>query len=207
MKYFIAGLICLACSTVASAGNFEIIEEDAGSVEVEYTGMVDFGDTWKWAAITKHADGRVIFLVINSGGGYAHAGTDLYWALEAYPNLVTYAGADYGAYSAAAVMWLAGDERRVEIGGGVWFHAAYCDWDPTPPTDIGCDTTEFQSALIECLEDAGFIGYSFNVWLNVIQANFGTDGWIGLNDRGWQIWDSTDDIYLPFDITEVGGIA
>lgn len=194
-------------TSVAAAGSFEVVEQDLSSIEVEYTGTVDFHDVWRWNQIVEVADGRVIFLVINSGGGYAHAGIDLYWALEAYPNLITYAGADFGAYSAAAIMWTAGDIRRVEIGGGVWFHAAYCNWDPNASPDIGCDTTEFQVALIECMEDAGYNGLAFSVWLNLVQDTFGTDGWIGLDTLGWHIWDSTDDLVLPFEPASIGAIG
>lgn len=207
MKNFLMALCACVMTSAAAAGRFEITDHDYTSVEVEYTGTVDFGDTLEWARIVSYADGRVIFLVINSGGGYAHAGIDLYWALEAYPNLVTYAGADYGAYSAAAIMWAAGDVRKIEPGGGVWFHAAYCTWDPTPPTEIGCNTESFQVDLIEALEDAGFRGLAFNIWLNLIQDTFGTDGWIGATIEGWFIWDSTEDYTLPFDPTEIGGVA
>ena len=201
------GLVALFIGSGVAAGDFEILEDDVSVVEVEYTGKVDHGDVTKWDEIVKFANGRVIYLIINSGGGYAYAGIDLYWALEAYPYLVTYAGADYGAYSAAAIMWCAGDERRIEVGGGVWFHAAYCTWDPTPNPEIGCNTVSFQVAMVEVLEDAGFRGLSFNNWLNIIQGAFGTDGWIGKTNEGWFIWDSTDDVVLPFSPAEIGGVA
>ena len=208
MRRFIMALVALGLTSAAAAGRFEIIDHDYASVEVEYTGTVDFGDTAEWTRVTSYADGRVIILVINSGGGYADAGIDLYWALEAYPNLVTRAGAAYGAYSAAAIMWLAGDYRELEQGGGqVWFHAAYCNWDSDSSPDIGCDTTNFQTGLIEVFEDAEYDGLVFNIWLNLIQDTLGTDGWIGQNSIGWFIWDSTDNFTLPFDPAQIGGIV
>ena len=199
-------LVALTLSSAALAGDFRLKEEDSSSITVEYTGMVDFYDVDRWNAIAEYADGRVVFLIINSGGGYAHAGIDLYWVLEGYKNLVTIAGEDFGAWSAAAIMWTAGDVRQFENGKGqVWFHAAYCSWDSDPNPEIGCDTTSFQLRLIECLEDAGYRGLAFNSWLNLIQETFGTDGWIGVvgDLDSWYLYDSTDDLIYHFDELEI----
>ena len=94
----------------------------------------------------------------------------------------------------------------VTIGSGkVWFHAAYCTWDPDPRPNIGCNTKNFQILLIEVFEDAGFRGIRFNDWLNHIQETMGTDGWIGLVGRGdnWFFYDSTDNHVFPFDEEEI----
>ena len=125
----------------ALAGDFKVQGEDATAVTVEYTGTVDYTDLPQWIELVEFANGRAILLTINSGGGYAFAGIELYWAMEAYPNLVTYAGS-YGAYSAAALMWTAGDYREIVVGGRVALPSAYCDWDSGPNPDIGCDTTK-----------------------------------------------------------------
>ena len=206
MKHILMALCALTLSSAALAGDFRLKEEDSSSITVEYTGMVDFNDVARWNTIADYANGRVVFLIINSGGGYAYAGIDLYWVLEAYPNLVTIGGERYGAWSAAAIMWTAGDVRQLENGRGqVWFHAAYCSWDPNANPEIGCDTSDFQLRLIECFEDAGFRGIAFNIWLNVIQGNFGTDGWIGcIGDvDSWYLYDSTDEFTFHFDESEI----
>lgn len=191
-------------SSVALAGSFEIEAEDLTLVTVEYTGMVDFGDVDRWNDVVEYANGRVIKLIINSGGGYAYAGLDLYYALESYPNLITVGGKDYGAWSAAAIMWLAGDLKLVEPGGAVWFHAAYCTWDPWPAPSIGCDTSNFQLQLMDLFEHAGYNGHMFNMWLNIVQYDAGTDGWIGIAAGGWWIYDSTEGWRIPFDPYKIG---
>ncbi len=201
MKSIIVALGALLLSSASLAGDFFVEKEDSATITVDYTGTVDYEDIAKWNELTERADGRIIFLYINSGGGYAYAGLDLYWLMEKYHNLVTIGGADYGAWSAAAIMWCAGDVRQLEEGGQVWFHAAYCQWDSTANPSIGCDTTDFQIKLIDVFEDAGFDGLSFNIWLNVVQGNFGTDGWIGImyTTDDWFLYDSTDDFIFFFD--------
>jgi hypothetical protein len=205
MKQFMIGaslMIAVLCSS-ASAGDFRVTLEDYGTIEVEYTGEVYDSDVSRWDRIVEIADGRTIILTINSGGGSAYGGLDLYWALEAYENLVTIAGADYGAWSAAAIMWTAGDYRMVEAGGAVWFHSAYCNWDPDPQPNIGCDTRHFQDELIKALDDAGFDGEIFNYLLNMRQLESGTDGWIGKSNKGWFERDTTDWTIWPFDLKRI----
>tara|TARA_B110000858_G_C17767425_1_gene457777 strand:- start:195 stop:842 length:648 start_codon:yes stop_codon:yes gene_type:complete len=190
----------------ANAGDFIIVNDDYAVLEVWYGGTVLPKDIARWQYIAKRANGRVIKLTINSGGGSAYAGIELYWLMERYPRLQTVAGKAYGAWSAAAVMWLAGDIRTIEPGGGqVFFHAAYCDWDPEPPVDIGCDTSVIQMFFADVWEDAGLDGLRFNEWLDVVQTKMGTDGWIGITETGWHLYCSTSDLSLPFTPTEFGG--
>lgn len=202
--YFKLAALAVACLTqLSGAGDFTVTLEDYGTVEVEYTGTVMDNDVARWDRIVELADGRVIILTINSGGGSAYGGIDLYWAMEAYDNLVTIAGADYGAWSAAAIMWTAGDYCLVEAGGAVWFHSAYCNWDPDPQPNIGCDTRDFQDELIKALDDAGYDGELFNYLLNMRQLESGTDGWIGKTNKGWFERDTTDWTIWPFDLKRI----
>ena len=193
------GLVALFASAAASAGTFTITSADETAVEVLYTGEVYDSDVYQWLVIAEAADGRPIILTIDSGGGSAYGGLDLYWALEAYDNLITKPGA-YGAYSAAAIMWLAGDYRYVPEGTAVAFHAAYCMWDDGPNPDIGCNTAPFQTLLLDVFEDAGYYGVKFNVLLNEIQQLYGTDGWlVFLTDGEEALWDSTENDWIDFD--------
>jgi hypothetical protein len=194
----LAILAALAVSASAFAGDFKLIEEDAGMIEVHYTGGVEDYDVYQWNSTVEYANGRVIYLTIDSPGGSAYGGVDLYWAMEAYPYLVTIAGGDFGAYSAAAIMWLAGDERRIAERGGVYFHAAFCSWDPKPNPSIGCNTVPFQDVLIPVLKDAGLKGSLFNTVLNQVQALNGTDGWITITNDGWFMVDTTEWTWLVF---------
>lgn len=199
-KNFILGAALLVASltSAVNAGLFTIIDEDTHSVSVHYTGTVERYDLYMWDAIAATADGRTILLTIDSGGGSAYAGLGLYWKMEAYAKLVTIAGSEVGAWSAAAIMWLAGDHQLIEKNGAVWFHAAYCTWDPTPPVSIGCDTRDFQRHLVPVLDNAGYNGEAFNAWLNLVQEAHGTDGWIGITAAGYQMRDTTDWWFKPF---------
>ena len=147
MRNFLMGaavLIASLCSS-AGAGWFEVTDEDSASVSARYIGTVDPLDIIRWEMLSSHAGNRVILLTIDSPGGHAYAGLELYWRMEAHPRLVTIAGSEVGAWSAAAIIWTAGDHRLIAQNGAVWFHAAFCTWDPEPPVHIGCDTTNFQS--------------------------------------------------------------
>lgn len=191
---FTVACIC----AIARAGDFVITDEDTSSVSVHYTGYVLQSDVLQWYMVSAHAGDRVIILTIDSGGGSAYGGLDLYWALEAHPRLVTRAGSLQGAWSAAAIMWLAGDHRLLAPNSGVWFHAAFCSWDPNPMPSIGCDTSDFQLELIPVLANAGFHGPTFNLYLNHIQLLYGTDGWVGVSADGWFIRDTTEWTFEPF---------
>jgi hypothetical protein len=197
MKYLFLGVI-MALTSVATAGNFVITDEDGTSVSVHYTGYVEGSDVRQWNVIADYIGNRVCILTIDSGGGSAYGGLDLYWALEAHPRLVTKAGSIQGAWSAAAIMWLAGDHKLLAPNSGVWFHAAFCTWDPNPMPSIGCDTSNFQRELIPVLANAGFHGPTFNLYLNHIQVLYGTDGWVGVSADGWFIRDTTDWTFEPF---------
>lgn len=198
MKIF-ALLIACAITSISAAGDFKVTDEDYGSVDVHYTGGVEDYDVHQWRSVVEYAGARVIYLTIDSPGGSAYGGLDLYWEMEAYPYLVTIAGGDFGAYSAAAIMWLAGDEKIIAEHGGVYFHAAFCTWDPSPMPNIGCDTSVFQEALIKVLKDAGLRGTSFNALLNEVQTLNGTDGWIVITNDGWFLVDTTEWTWLDFE--------
>ena len=196
--------LCYALSVAslchsASGGDFTVTDSDYSSVSVHYTGDVESSDVWQWHILTGIIGDRVVLLTIDSPGGSAYGGLDLYWALEAHPRLVTIAGAQQGAWSAAALMWLAGDHQLIAKNGAVWFHAAYCQWDSEPMPDIGCDTTEFQQLLIKLFDNAGYNGKAFNQALNYIQATHGTDGWIGADIERWWTRDTTEWTWDIFD--------
>ena len=197
-KFIIGMVLLLGVVSPASAGWFQVTGEDETSVSVHYTGVVEPVDLWLWDLLSDRVGDRVMLLTIDSGGGDAYAGIGLYWRMEAHPRLVTIAGSEVGAWSAAALMWTAGDHQLIAETGAVWFHAAFCQWDPEPPVEIGCDTTDFQRHLIRILDNAGYYGAVFNAYLNVVQETYGTDGWIGVTNDGWEMRDTTDWWFKPF---------
>ncbi len=185
------------------AGDFTVTAEDSSSISVEYYGDVYRYDYQKWDAIEALADGRVILLTINTYGGSAYGGFDLYWAIEETSNVVTICGSKLGAWSAGAIMWLAGDHKLIEKGGVVGFHRAFCNWDPRPFPDIGCDVSDCDDEMDDIFIDAGLTS-KMTSWLITIQWSCGTDGWIEIrDDLSWWLVDSSDDREVPFDKEEV----
>ena len=87
MRNFIMGALVLVASlcSSASAGRFEVKDEDGVSISVHYTGTVERIDLYLWDFLVSRAGNRVILLTIDSGGGDAYAGLGLYWKMEAHP--------------------------------------------------------------------------------------------------------------------------
>jgi len=169
-------------TSLAHSGTFTLTETDTSGYWYEYTGTVLPSDVDNLREIMDRANGEYVFIVINSGGGYAYTGIDLYYEAEKWDNLVTIAGRDFGAWSAAAVFWLGSPHdfhqgKEAKIG----FHVAYCNaW--VPP---GCDTSDFQKELIRVFDRCGWYGSLFNHYLNRAQAQGGVSSWILLTDEGW----------------------
>jgi len=179
MKYILS---LLALCSSAAAGEFVVTCEDTAGIWFEYTGYVEDYDAETLHDLMVGAGSKQVFIVINSGGGSAYGGLDLFWEAERWQNLTTIAGEDYGAWSAAAVFWL-GSPRDWFEGeeAKVGFHSAYCDpWNPP-----GCDTSLFQIQLIEVLERCHLSGDIFNHYLNQLQEVWGVSGWALLTDEGW----------------------
>jgi hypothetical protein len=198
MKRFLSVLLALAASASAMGGTFTVTSQDSSSMAVHYTGTVERWDPMFFRFLVDECGDRVMLMTIDSPGGDAYAGLQLYWLMEAHPRLVTIAGSQLGCWSAAALMWTAGDHKLIEGNGAVWFHAAFCQWDPEPNPDIGCDTADFQHHLIKVLDNAGFHGATFNALLNQLQRDNGTDGWVGITNEGWFTRDTTDWWFKPF---------
>lgn len=198
---FIAALLSLCGSAVA--GEFEITGQDVTTLEVHYTGGVDHYDHLKWQEVEKLAAGRTIILTLDTPGGSAWGGAALYWAIESYDHVITVAGSEMGAWSAGAIMWMAGDHRIVAEHGAVGWHRAFCQWDPNPMPDIGCDVTVFDEEMDRIFHDAGY-GYSFTYKLIVIQFHHGTDGWIIVTNDGWFYEDMNEDLRIPADPAAIG---
>ena len=142
------------------------------------------------------ADGRRVFVTINSGGGSAYGGLGLFWEAERWTNLITIAGKDYGAWSAAAMFWLGSPQDWFESKDSkVGFHQAYCNWMHPP----GCDLTHFRARLREAFDKAGYHGQIFDTWLTTIQAAWGVGGWALLTDEGWRFYHSNLEITYKID--------
>lgn len=194
MRSILIGLTALLVSSVAAAGDFVVTGVDPSGVWVDYSGDVRDGDSEKLAELMEECGDAVVYITINSPGGSAFEGIDLFWEAERHANLVTIAGKDFGAWSAAAVFWLGSPRDWFEgADAKVGFHAAYCQWWNPP----GCDTTLFQMQLVQVLCKAGFDGLTFNFYLNEIQAAHGVSGWALLTDEGWFFHNSDFDITFP----------
>lgn len=180
-------VVALCLCPVAMGGEFTFKTHDASGAWYEYTGYVEPEDATQLNGIMKCWPEEIVFVTINSGGGSAFGGLNLFWEAERWDNLVTIAGKDFGAWSAAAIFWMGSprdwfEGERAKVG----FHQAYCNpWYPP-----GCDISIFRARLIEAFDRAGYSGYIFDMWLTDVQAAFGIEGWALLTDEGWSFYHS-----------------
>ena len=203
MRYFWGLIAALFVTSAATAGDFIVTEEDSSSISVWYIGEVFRHDATKWLDIREQANGRLIILTIDSYGGSAYGGFDLYWEIEK-DRVVTIAGKWQGAWSAAAIMWMAGDERIVPEHSAVGWHRAFCNWDPDPCPEIGCEVRECDMEMLLIFMDAGYSPI-FSDWLIAIQWRNGTDGWIEVHgDSSWWITDNNEDSRIPMHPDRLG---
>lgn len=182
MKHLIAAL-ALLLATQAFGGRFKVTDTDHSGVWVEYSGSVELDDAEALNKLMREYLGQVVYIKINSPGGSAYGGIMLYYEAEKWDNLVTFAGKDYGAWSAAAIFWLGSPRDFYEDGAQVGFHAAYCNFYFPP----GCDTSGFQTELKEILRREGFEQDRFNATLNWLQENFGVNAWLIFSDNLWYV--------------------
>lgn len=159
-----------------AAGTFTLVNETEGAIVYTYTGSVDFGDT----AMLRELDAEVVgkqkelVVIIDSPGGAAYEGVDLYWAAKEL-NLITIAGSDFGAYSAAAMFWAGGSGEMME-GSLAGFHLAYCN----PYSPPGCWVADIDGEMLKCLLDRfGRVRTAelFNQ-MNIALETYGVNGFV-----------------------------
>ena len=203
MLRYITTIAVLFMTGTVLGGDFTIAH-DGGELIVDYTGGVDMDDFEDLSDLMKKANGRTVYLFINSPGGSAYGGVYLFWEAAKHDNLVTIAGADLGTWSAAALFWSGGQKRVVELGGIVGFHHAYCN----PYNPPGCDTSEIDRLIFECYEYAFGLERATNLWhvLSSMRDMHGVGGWVGLiNIRGfetaWYMFTTRGSFVAPWDGT------
>jgi len=180
MRLILTLITTLLITTPAVAGQFKVTNLDDAWVTVDYTGMVDFPDASRLRDLMERYPDHEVMIFIDSGGGYAYAGCDLYWEAKRHGNLHLVGGYKFGAWSAAAMFWLGGNTRHVAVGGVVGFHMAYCD----PHNPPGCDTRDIDAEMQLIFEDALGCEHATNlrVGLEWVRGMFGVSGWIALID-------------------------
>lgn len=177
----LAALVVMCMSAICSAGTFTVTDKDASGTWVHYEGYVESWDYLWLQTFMENTTGRV-FIVIDSPGGSAAGGINLYYEAEKWDRLVTIAG-KYGAWSAAALFWLGSPKDIVGPDGIVGFHQAYCD----PVNPPGCDLSSITIVMNDILFREGFDSGKFIKSLNWLQLNIGVRGWIIKNEEGWFI--------------------
>jgi len=70
---------------------------------------------------------KTIALTINSPGGSAAAGFDIYRALSKHAHRVEVAIGERGAHSAASIVAMAGDVRRIDLNATMLVHQSFVD--------------------------------------------------------------------------------
>lgn len=185
-------VVALCLCPVAAGGEFTFKTHDESGAWYTYSGYVEDEDASQLRGIMRCWPEEIVYITINSGGGSAYGGLSLFWEAERWDNLVTIAGKDFGAWSAAAVFWMGSPRDWFEgESAKVGFHQAYCNsWYPP-----GCDISIFRERLVEALDRAGYCGYLFDLWLTDVQATWGVEGWALLTDDGWGFYHSGFGIY------------
>ena len=180
-------VVLLASASMAYAGTFELKTVDASGAWYTYSGYVNDDDATQLRGIMKTFPKINVFITINSGGGSAYGGIALFWEAERWSNLITIAGKDFGAWSAAAVFWLGSPRDLFEAKESkVGFHQSYCN----PIRPPGCDLTYFNERLIELFNKAGYHGKLFSTYLTNLQSTWGISGWAVVTEEGWFFYHS-----------------
>lgn len=202
MRY-ITTLIATLFISSAYAGEFTISYDHAEYV-VDYTGIVEYDDDAKLRELMKKAGNRDVFIFINSPGGSAWGGVGLFDEARLHDNLILVAGADFGAWSAAAMFWMGAEHRYVEENGGVvGFHLAYCN----PYNPPGCDTTEIDDVMMLMFADVFGTEAAEIMWAELLNQRDlrGVSGWVGIindafADQAWFTFNSSLTETEPFSI-------
>ena len=201
MRY-ITLLIMTLFAAPALGGEFTISYDHAEMV-VDYTGTVEYDDDAKLEELMIEAGDQDVYIFINSPGGSAWGGVGLYLEAQEWDNLILVAGADYGAWSAAAMFWMGADSKFVEVGGIVGLHLAYCN----PYNPPGCDTTEIDATMLAMMHETFGVDQGNCIWQGLLdmREKYGVSGWIGIlnspfKPQGWFSFDSSLTEITPFDI-------
>ena len=120
MLRYILTTVVLFFAGSAYAGDFTVFDTGEELI-VDYTGGVEWNDYLDLADIMEDAGDKPVYVFINSPGGSAYGGIYLFWEAARHDNLITVAGADFEAWSAAALFWSGGQTRMTEVGGIVAF--------------------------------------------------------------------------------------
>lgn len=186
MRLLLTLITTLLITSPALAGTFKVTNIDDHWVIVDYTGMVEFHDAPNLRKLMEKYPDHQVMIFIDSGGGYAYAGCDLYWEAKKHDNLHTVGGYKFGAWSAAAMFWLGGQNRHVAVGGVVGFHMAYCD----PHNPPGCDTKDIDAEMQLIFEDAFGCerASALRDGLEWVRGMFGVAGWVAFIDVARDIY-------------------
>lgn len=178
----VVGVMLLFVNRHCSGGIYKFIASTDEKVAFSYTGAVTEQDAKMLDVLAKAWSDRKLIIHIDSPGGDAYEGVRLYWTAKRH-GVSTLAGYRFGAYSAAGLFWLGGQEDALTVEGSiVGFHLAYCNpWKPP-----GCDTSdidgEFQKVLIDALGRRG----AHKLWsqmLDVLDSH---------GSQGFVIWEQKD---------------
>ena len=181
-------------------GDFYVTERTETELHVTFEGDVTPDDADDLRRLMEDFSCLHVFITIESGGGSAWGGVDLYLEAENHDNLTTIAGTEFGAWSAAALFWLGGPESVCPLGGIVGFHAAYCDWRNPP----GCDTTDIHTVFYLILEHELGTQMAHDLMVEILtnQMRHGVSYWVGIHTfpdgtMGWAEWSTIGWGYVP----------
>ncbi len=174
--HLIITLLLLLFGSRADAGCFHVLMEDEHTVMYQFHGVVERGDEENLNKIAFYHFNQEVHIMIDSPGGCAWTGINLYWAAKEH-EIITHAGTYDGAWSAAALFWMGGQDYAHTVEGSmVGWHLAYCPWLTE------CDTSKIDGALMEVLVDCFGREQSHIMWCRMMEAfdQHGTQGFVVL---------------------------
>ncbi len=168
-------------TAVAQAGDWSV----NGST-LSFTGPVENGDALALEDLLIQQAGRDITVDIETPGGLAIEGVLMTESLAAYPGRVVTRAVGEGAWSAGAMMWIAGDQKLVATDSVVGFHLAYV------PGCSTCDTAGINGLIGGVITNAG-MGNREGAWpfmrtllldMALVRDQFGPQGFVMLGGTG-----------------------
>ncbi len=139
-------------TSLSSAGDFVATEDILGRHILSFSGPVESGDADYLEDYMQERAGGDFRLRIETPGGLAVEGIAMCDMIVTYPGTIVTEAVDSGAWSAGAMMWVAGDIRVIEVDSVVGFHLAYV------PGCEACETAPINAIIGGVIARASYRG-------------------------------------------------
>ena len=197
MRYLIS-LVVLVLSTSATAADVKAAphsNDHPGVLTIVVSGTITDGDTSKLATLVSASAKRQLVVVISSAGGSAYEGVIMYrylTELHKSHEVATIVPPSAQAASAAAIIWLAGQNRELMDNASVLFHLPYKEADKNKPVSrLSRIGVEYMTIIMDTLHNGEDIA---NLCLGA-QQTYGSNVYVALfrdgksKELAWLLYD------------------